>query len=256
MRFISKPPRSDEGGYIRDTLSFVNVPRVQPLTVSEIGVFYANTVLLCRTRTRGLPPIVLLTRIRHVWRMTTSAPLRLSVEDKLDSLGKLDTSGRWQSLDDQRYCTRCDRVISGRQIEVAGGTRAHGPLRLECPTETCTATPADWRAPGRRNTAAARPSSSSSNSETADSHDAGYVYIHAKGEGIAITHDGRAAVVRRTRSGRLVRMEDIAQFSEPPPRRRRLTGWFARNVVSLATDGARLLSLLRPAARADFRPVH
>ena len=187
--------------------------------------------------------------------MTTSAPLRLNVEDKLDALRKLDTSGRWQSLDDQRYCTRCDCVISGRQIEVAGGTRALGPLRLECPTENCIATPADWRAPGRRNPAAARSTSRSSNSDTADSHDAGYVYIRAKGEGIAITHNGRAAVVRRTRSGRVVSLEDVAQFNEQPVRRRRLTGWFARNIVSLATDGGRLLGLLRRTQRAHFRPV-
>lgn len=188
--------------------------------------------------------------------MTTSAPLRLNLEDKLDALRKLDTSGRWRSLDDQRYCTRCDHVISGRQIEVAGGTRAHGPLRLECPTADCTATPADWRAAGRRNSATPRAAAERSEADGTGSHNAGYVYIRAEGEGIAITHNGRAAVVRRTRSGRVVRLEDIAQFSEPPARRRHILGWFGRNVVSLATDGARLLSLLRPAQRGHFRPVH
>ena len=188
--------------------------------------------------------------------MTTSAPLRLNVEDKLEALRKLDTSGRWQSLDDQRYCTRCDHVISGRQIEVAGGTRAHGPLRLEGPTDSCAATPADWRAPGRRNTAAPRAAAERSKTDGAASLDAGYVYIRAEGEGIAISHNGRAAVVRGTRSGRIVRLEDVAQFNEPPARRRPILGWFARNVLSLATDGGRLLSLLRSPQRGHFRPVH
>lgn len=188
--------------------------------------------------------------------MTTSAPLRLNVEDKLEALRKLDTSGRWQSLDDERYCTRCDHVISGRQIEVAGGVRARGPLRLECPTEDCSATPADWRAAGRRNTAAPAAAAERSKRDGADSHDAGYVYIRAEGEGIAISHNGRAAVVRRTRSGRVVPMEDIAQSNQQPALRRNIVRWFARNVVSLATDGGRLLSLLRPAHRGHFRPVH
>ena len=188
--------------------------------------------------------------------MTTSAPLRLNVEDKLEALRKLDTSGRWRSLDDQRYCTRCDHVISGRQIEVAGGTRVRGALRLECPTESCAATRADWRAAGRRNTAAPRAAAERSERDGADSHDAGYVYIRARGEGIAITHNGRAAVVRRKRSGQVVRLEDIAQFSEPRARRPRFLGWLARNVVSLATDGGRLLSLLRQANRGGSHPVH
>ena len=83
--------------------------------------------------------------------VTTSVPLRLNGQDKLDALRKLDPNAGWISLDDQRYCTRCNHLISGRQIEVAGGTRAHGPLRLQCPTAACEATPEDWTTPARRN---------------------------------------------------------------------------------------------------------
>ena len=38
-------------------------------------------------------------------------------------------------------------LISGRQIQVAGGTRGNGPLRLSCPTEGCNSIPMDWVLP-------------------------------------------------------------------------------------------------------------
>ena len=51
-----------------------------------------------------------------------SQPIRLAAEDKLAAWRRLDKSRGWDSLDDQLYCTICKSVISGRQIEVVGGT--------------------------------------------------------------------------------------------------------------------------------------
>ena len=76
--------------------------------------------------------------------MPTSPCLSLSRREKLDALRRLDPPGRWQSLAEERFCTRCGRTMTAAEIEVVGGTRAFGPLRLECPTETCLSTPADW----------------------------------------------------------------------------------------------------------------
>ena len=178
----------------------------------------------------------------------TSAPLRLTAEDKLDVLRKLDRAGEWQSLDDQRCCTRCDRVISGRQIEGRGGARAHGPLRLECPTDGCAATPADWTSPANPNATCSDPGASS--------HNIGVVHIEADAEGISISHNGRAAVVRRTRSGRVISLGDIADLHQLPSQRRRMVSWLARSVAAIATDGGRLLGALRRSPRTQFNPVH
>ena len=38
-------------------------------------------------------------------------------------------------------------LISGRQIQVADGTRGNDPLRLSCPTEECNSIPMDWVLP-------------------------------------------------------------------------------------------------------------
>ena len=38
-------------------------------------------------------------------------------------------------------------LISGRQIQVAGGTRGNDPLRLSCPTDECNSIPMDWVLP-------------------------------------------------------------------------------------------------------------
>jgi hypothetical protein len=178
----------------------------------------------------------------------TSAPLRLTAEDKLDVLRKLDTAGEWQSLDDRRYCTRCEHLISGRQIEVAGGTRAHGPLRLECPTEGCAATPADWTSPHVRD--------AEHESDVSMSHHIDPVRIKADAEGISITHNGRAAIVRRTRSGHVVPLSEIADMRQLPQARGRFMAWLARNVAAVAIDGSRLLGALRPFPRAQTPSVH
>lgn len=73
--------------------------------------------------------------------------MKLSDEEKLQALRRLDQFREWHSLEEKRYCLVCGNLISGRQIQVAGGTRGNGPLRLSCPTERCNAIPMDWVLP-------------------------------------------------------------------------------------------------------------
>jgi hypothetical protein len=73
--------------------------------------------------------------------------VRLSDQEKLEALRRLDQFRQWHSLDEKRYCLVCGNLITGRQIQVAGGTRGNGPLRLSCPTEGCNSIPMDWVLP-------------------------------------------------------------------------------------------------------------
>jgi len=79
--------------------------------------------------------------------VTLSEATRLSDGEKLEVLRRLDQFRHWHSLEDKRYCLVCGKLISGRQIQVAGGTRGNGPLRLSCPTERCNSIPMDWVLP-------------------------------------------------------------------------------------------------------------
>jgi hypothetical protein len=76
-----------------------------------------------------------------------SPPVILSDAEKVDTLRRLDQFRQWRSLDDKRYCLVCGKIITGRQIQVAGGSRGNGPLRLSCPTERCNSIPMDWVLP-------------------------------------------------------------------------------------------------------------
>jgi len=73
--------------------------------------------------------------------------VELSDDEKLEVLGRLDQFRQWHSLDEKRYCLVCGNLISGRQIQVADGTRGNRPLRLSCPTERCDSIPMDWVLP-------------------------------------------------------------------------------------------------------------
>jgi hypothetical protein len=72
---------------------------------------------------------------------------KLSDEENLEVLRRLDQFREWHSLEEKRYCLVCGNLVSGRQIQVAGGTRGNGPLRLSCPTERCNSIPMDWVLP-------------------------------------------------------------------------------------------------------------
>jgi hypothetical protein len=73
--------------------------------------------------------------------------VRLSDSEKLEALRRLDQFRQWHSLNDKRYCLVCDKIITGRQIQVAGGTRGNRPLRISCPTDGCNSIPMDWVLP-------------------------------------------------------------------------------------------------------------
>jgi hypothetical protein len=81
-----------------------------------------------------------------------SRPIRLAAEDKLEALRRIDKGRAWNSLDDQLYCTICKNVISGREIEVVGGTNGLRALNLKCSTPGCFSTPADWLLPVKSDT--------------------------------------------------------------------------------------------------------
>jgi len=81
-----------------------------------------------------------------------SQPIRLAGEEKLAALRRIDKDRPWNSLDDQFYCTICKTLISGRQIEVVGGTNGLRALHLKCSTPGCLSTPADWILPVKSDT--------------------------------------------------------------------------------------------------------
>jgi len=79
--------------------------------------------------------------------VTLSTAARMADDEKLEVLRRLDQFRHWHSLDEKRYCLVCGKLISGRQIQVDGGTRGNGPLRLGCPTEKCNSITMDWVLP-------------------------------------------------------------------------------------------------------------
>jgi hypothetical protein len=84
---------------------------------------------------------------QHALAMALVSPIKLSDEEKLEILQRLDQFRQWHSLDEKRYCLVCGEIITGREIQVIGGTRGNGPLRIICPTENCKAIPMDWVRP-------------------------------------------------------------------------------------------------------------
>ena len=79
--------------------------------------------------------------------MTRSAPVALSDAAKLEALRGLDQFREWRSLDDKRFCLVCGKIVTGRQIQVAGDARGDAPARVNCPTERCNSIPMDWALP-------------------------------------------------------------------------------------------------------------
>lgn len=82
---------------------------------------------------------------------------RLSNEERLRLLRENDSYHFWYSLDDDRFCARCTKVFSGRQILVK--RRPDGGAFLHCPTPDCDSLPLHWLfcgSPIRRTKNAAR----------------------------------------------------------------------------------------------------
>ncbi len=77
----------------------------------------------------------------------------LPVEERLAILRNKDRQRYWQSLDEQRLCMLCQRLITGRDIRIT--KNGDGQHEVQCATENCAAKPGDWfyfgsaQAPGR-----------------------------------------------------------------------------------------------------------
>ena len=65
--------------------------------------------------------------------MTLSTPVKLADDEKLEVIRRLDQFRHWHSLDEKRYCLVCGELISGQQIQVAGGTRGNGTAATQLP---------------------------------------------------------------------------------------------------------------------------
>lgn len=74
--------------------------------------------------------------------MSKSSNRHVNLDEKLSVLQEMDQLRRWYSLDDRRVCVLCDRLITGRMIDV--WQDKDGSYRLHCPTPGCTAGPRDW----------------------------------------------------------------------------------------------------------------
>lgn len=120
----------------------------------------SNGKVFTDRRIHRAPDCVTASRGRMSFVMALSPPTPLSDSDKLAALQRLDQFRQWHSLDDKRFCLVCGKIITGRQIQVAGGARGNGPLRLSCPTELCNSIPMDWVLPTDENLAVAETKTS------------------------------------------------------------------------------------------------
>ncbi len=163
--------------------------------------------------------------------------LHLQPEDKLEALRRLDLARHWHSLDDRRFCRRCQRTITGRQIEVVVRATPRGELGLRCSTDRCEATPVDWTYVDPFAAAAGLPAG-----VALDSADDGTGF----GGEITTKKDGQVCTVRRPKH----RSKDLDGSSSPDR-----SGAILRRLSSLRGHAARL-PLLRPLASSHvFQPV-
>ena len=58
------------------------------------------------------------------------------------ALQENDSYRKWSSLDDRRVCVLCEKLISGRMIDV--WQDEIGTYLVHCPTPGCPGTPRDW----------------------------------------------------------------------------------------------------------------
>jgi hypothetical protein len=68
--------------------------------------------------------------------------VHLKPEERLSVLRAEDQFRRWNSLDDQRVCSVCERKFKGRQVEIR--RFPGGKYKLYCPTLGCPSGPHQW----------------------------------------------------------------------------------------------------------------
>ena len=66
----------------------------------------------------------------------------VKLDARLSLLRSGDRFRRWNSLDDQRVCSVCERKFKGRQIEIR--RLPGGRCKLHCPTLGCPSGPRRW----------------------------------------------------------------------------------------------------------------
>jgi hypothetical protein len=69
----------------------------------------------------------------------------VKLDDRLSILRARDRFRRWNSLDDQRVCSICERKFKGRQVEIR--RVPGGQYRMLCPTLGCPSGPHQWLYP-------------------------------------------------------------------------------------------------------------
>jgi len=84
----------------------------------------------------------------------------ITPQERLEILRAADTHRKWSALDDRRICTRCNKFITGRQIEIERDQR--GRFLLRCPTPDCVSTAQDWFYQGSAITTGGQPVSRTS----------------------------------------------------------------------------------------------
>ena len=76
---------------------------------------------------------------------TVWSALHLTPGHKLRLIQTHDTRKQWWTLEETRFCARCERLFVGRDIKVFENGR--GGFQFRCPTERCTGGFADWQYP-------------------------------------------------------------------------------------------------------------
>jgi hypothetical protein len=66
----------------------------------------------------------------------------LTAEERLEILRAGDKLRSWSSLDDERRCVLCERILRGWQIRILRDQR--GRYLLKCPTSDCGSFAAHW----------------------------------------------------------------------------------------------------------------
>ena len=66
----------------------------------------------------------------------------LTAEERLKILRAGDKLRTWSSLDDERLCVLCERILSGRQIKISRDQR--GRYLLKRPSSGCDSFAAHW----------------------------------------------------------------------------------------------------------------
>ena len=74
-------------------------------------------------------------------------PIVVPPDRRLGLLQQLDRKHQWVTVDDQRLCLGCGRLIKGRDVKVFRSMGGLGPLRLRCPSDDCRAGPLEWVLP-------------------------------------------------------------------------------------------------------------